>query len=64
MKVRKAVVPAAGLGTRTVQATKHMSKKCYLQQKTSKELCRAIYRAKTFVGNESFAVLIGDYVVY
>ena len=29
MKVKKAVIPAAGLGTRFLPATKAMAKKCY-----------------------------------
>lgn len=28
-KVKKAVIPAAGLGTRLLPATKAMAKKCY-----------------------------------
>lgn len=135
MKVRKAVIPAAGLGTRFLPATKampkemlpivdkptiqyiieeaiasgieeiliitgkskraiedHFDRSCelelelekknnekllkivkdvsemvdihYIRQKEAKGLGHAIYCAKTFVGNEPFAVLLGDDVVY
>jgi UTP--glucose-1-phosphate uridylyltransferase len=135
MKVRKAVIPAAGLGTRFLPATKAMPKEMlpivdkptiqyiieeaiasgieeiliitgkskraiedhfdrsveleielekkhnqelldlvkdisemvdihYIRQKEAKGLGHAIYCAKTFVGNEPFAVLLGDDVVY
>lgn len=135
MKVRKAVIPAAGLGTRFLPATKampkemlpivdkptiqyiieeaissgieeiliitgkskraiedHFDRSCeleqelekknnqelldivkmvsemadvhYIRQKEAKGLGHAIYCAKTFVGNESFAVMLGDDVVY
>ena len=135
MKVRKAIIPAAGLGTRFLPATKAMPKEMlpivdkptiqyiieeavasgieeiliitgrnkraiedhfdrnieleielekknklellkivnsvsemvdihYIRQKTPKGLGHAIYCAKTFVGNESFAVLLGDDVVH
>lgn len=135
MKVRKAVIPAAGLGTRFLPATKampkemlpivdkptiqyiieeaiasgieeiliitgkskraiedHFDRSCeleqelekknnqelleivktvsemadvhYIRQKESKGLGHAIYCAKTFVGNEPFAVMLGDDVVY
>jgi len=36
----------------------------YIRQKEAKGLGHAIYCAKTFVGNEPFAVLLGDDVVY
>lgn len=36
----------------------------YIRQKEPKGLGHAIYRAKTFVGDEPFAVLLGDDVVY
>lgn len=135
MKVRKAIIPAAGLGTRFLPATKAQpkemlpivdkptiqyiieeavqsgieeiliitgrNKKCiedhfdksvelemeleksgkeemlkmvrdisdlvdihYIRQKEPKGLGHAIHCAKTFVGNEPFAVLLGDDVVY
>ncbi|MFA5576187.1 MAG: UTP--glucose-1-phosphate uridylyltransferase GalU [Tissierellaceae bacterium] len=135
MKVRKAVIPAAGLGTRFLPATKAMPKEMlpivdkptiqyiieeavasgieeiliitgkskraiedhfdksvelelelekkkneellkivrdisdmvdihYIRQKEAKGLGHAIYCARTFVGNEPFAVLLGDDVVY
>jgi UTP--glucose-1-phosphate uridylyltransferase len=135
MKVRKAVIPAAGLGTRFLPVTKAMPKEMlpivdkptiqyiieeaiasgiqeiliitgkskraiedhfdrsieleielekknstelleivknvsemvnihYIRQKAPRGLGHAIYCAKTFVGNEPFAVLLGDDVVY
>jgi len=135
MKVRKAVIPAAGLGTRFLPATKAMPKEMlpivdtptiqyiiqeaidsgieeiliitgkskraiedhfdknvelelelekkaneellkvvrditdlvdihYIRQKEAKGLGHAIYCAKIFVGNEPFAVMLGDDVVY
>ena len=135
MKVRKAVIPAAGLGTRFLPATKAMPKEMlpivdkptlqyiieeavqsgiediliitgrnksaiedhfdrsvelemtlektgkdellkevqaisnlvnihYIRQKEPKGLGHAIHYAKSFVGNEPFAVLLGDDVVY
>lgn len=135
MKVRKAVIPAAGLGTRFLPATKAMPKEMlpivdtptiqyiiqeaidsgieeiliitgkskraiedhfdknvelelelekkaneellkivrditdlvdihYIRQKEAKGLGHAIYCARTFVGNEPFAVMLGDDVVY
>jgi len=135
MKVRKAVIPAAGLGTRFLPATKAMPKEMlpivdtptiqyiiqeaidsgieeiliitgkskraiedhfdrnvelelelekkaneellkvvrditdlvdihYIRQKEAKGLGHAIYCAKTFVGNEPFAVMLGDDVVH
>lgn len=135
MKVRKAVIPAAGLGTRFLPATKAMPKEMlpivdkptiqyiveeaiasgiqeiliitgkskraiedhfdrsieleielemknkkdllkivqnvsemvdihYIRQKAPKGLGHAIYCAKTFVGNEPFAVLLGDDMVF
>ena len=36
----------------------------YIRQKEAKGLGHAIYCARTFVGNEPFAVLLGDDVVY
>jgi UTP--glucose-1-phosphate uridylyltransferase len=135
MKVRKAVIPAAGLGTRFLPATKampkemlpivdkptiqyiieeaiesgieeiliitgkskraiedHFDRSCelelelekkkndellalvrsvsemvdihYIRQKEAKGLGHAIYCAKTFVGDEPFAVLLGDDIVH
>ena len=123
-KIRKAIIPAAGLGTRFLPATKAQpkemlpivdkptiqyiieeavasgieeiliitgrSKKCiedhfdksvelelkmvrdisdmvdihFIRQKEPKGLGHAISCAKTFVGNEPFAVLLGDDIVY
>ena len=135
MKVRKAVIPAAGLGTRFLPATKAMPKEMlpivdkpttqyiieeaiasgieeiliitgkskraiedhfdrsaelemelekkkndellqivksvsemvdihYIRQKEAKGLGHAVYCARTFVGNEPFAVMLGDDIVY
>ena len=135
MKVRKAVIPAAGLGTRFLPATKAQPKEMlpivdkptlqlvieeavksgieeiliitgrnkssienhfdknvelelelerkgndellkvvrditdlvdihYIRQKEAKGLGHAIYCARTFVGNEPFAVMLGDDIVY
>lgn len=135
MKVRKAIIPAAGLGTRFLPATKAQPKEMlpivdkptlqyiieeavesgieeiliitgrnkksiedhfdksveleleletkgkfdlleevrkisdmvnihYIRQKEPKGLGHAIYCAKSFIGNESFAVLLGDDIVY
>lgn len=36
----------------------------YIRQKEAKGLGHAVYCAKTFVGNEPFAVLLGDDIVY
>lgn len=36
----------------------------YIRQKEAKGLGHAIYCARTFVGNEPFAVMLGDDVVY
>ena len=134
MKVRKAVIPAAGLGSRMLPVTKAMPKEmlpvvavpaiqliveeavaagcdqiliitnrgkgtiedyfdyapdleerllkdgkeedaklvhdvadladiCFLRQKETKGLGHAISRAKTFVGNEPFAILLGDGII-
>ena len=109
MKVRKAIIPAAGLGTRllpntksipkemlplvdkpviknpiedyfdyapdleerliqdgksdeaaTVRAVADMADVFFLRQKETKGLGHAVWRAKSFVGNEPFAVLLGD----
>ena len=135
MKVRKAIIPAAGLGTRFLPATKAQPKEMlpivdkptlqyiieeaiesgieeiliitgrnkssienhfdknvelelelerkgndellkvvrditdlvdihYIRQKEAKGLGHAIYCARTFVGNEPFAVMLGDDIVY
>jgi UTP--glucose-1-phosphate uridylyltransferase len=135
MKVRKAIIPAAGLGTRFLPATKAQPKEMlpivdkptlqfiieeaiesgieeiliitgrnkssienhfdksveleleleksgkvelleeirkisdmvnihYIRQKEPKGLGHAIHCAKSFIGNEPFAVLLGDYIVY
>ncbi|GAA3654399.1 sugar phosphate nucleotidyltransferase [Asaccharospora irregularis] len=36
----------------------------YIRQKEAKGLGHAIYCAKAFVGNEPFAIMLGDYLVY
>ena len=36
----------------------------YIRQKEAKGLGHAIYCAKHFIGNEPFAVLLGDDIVY
>ena len=88
MKVKKAIIPAAGLGTRFLPATKAQPKEMlpivdkptiqfiieeaiasgmvdihYIRQKEPRGLGHAIHCAKTFVGNEPFAVMLGDDVV-
>ena len=101
-KIRKAIIPAAGLGTRFLPATKAQPKEMlpivdkptlqyiieecvasgieemlkmvreisdmvnvhFIRQKQPRGLGHAILCAKTFVGNEPFAVLLGDDVVY
>ena len=87
-KIRKAIIPAAGLGTRFLPATKAQPKEMLpivdkptlqyiieecvasgieeilIRQKEPRGLGHAILCAKTFVGNEPFAVLLGDDVVY
>ncbi len=101
MKVRKAVIPAAGLGTRVLPATKAMPKEMltivdkpaiqyiveeavksgitdiliitnrgkdviedhFDRQKETKGLGHAVNCARSFVGNEPFAVLYGDDVI-
>jgi UTP--glucose-1-phosphate uridylyltransferase len=108
MRVRKAVIPAAGLGTRFLPATKAQPKEMlpiitgrnkssienhfdksveleleleksgkldlleevrkisdmvnihYIRQKEPKGLGHAIHCAKSFIGDEPFAVLLGD----
>ena len=47
-----------------VQAVSEMVDIHYIRQKDPKGLGHAIFCAKTFVGNEPFAVLLGDDVVY
>src|SRR6478672_6521996 len=111
MKVRKAIIPAAGLGTRFLPATKAMPKEMlpivdkptiqyiveeaveagiediiivtgkgkrdmlekvqasskveihYIRQKEPKGLGHAVHCARKFIGNEPFAVLLGDDIV-
>ena len=108
MKVRKAIIPAAGLGTRLLPNTKSIPKEMlplvdkpviqyiveeavaagieeillildgkqrdarivrevadmadvyFLRQKETKGLGHAVWRAKSFVGDEPFAILLGD----
>ena len=76
-KVRKAIIPAAGLGTRFLPATKAMQKYDllekvqapskvdihYIRQKEPKGLGHAIWCARKFIGDEPFAVLLGDDLV-
>lgn len=47
-----------------VQQVSNMADVHYIRQKEAKGLGHAIYCARTFVGNEPFAVLLGDDVVY
>ena len=84
MKVRKAIIPAAGLGTRFLPATKAQPKEMlpivdkptiqYIIEEAvasgiediiiePRGLGHAILTARHFVGNEPFAVLLGDDVV-
>ena len=112
MRITKAVIPAAGLGTRVLPATKNMPKEMYpivdkptiqfiveeavaagitdiliitksgktefletvrnisnlanisfIRQKEMKGLGHAVLKAKSFVGNEPFAVMYGDGVI-
>ncbi len=46
-----------------VQSISNMANIHYVRQKEAKGLGHAIYCAKTFVGNEPFAVLLGDDIV-
>ena len=97
-KIKKAIIPAAGLGTRFLPATKAMPKEMlpildkptiqYIveeaakagiediiivtgkhkraiedHKKKTKGLGHAIYSARQFIGNEPFAVLLGDDIV-
>ena len=47
-----------------VKTVSEMADVYYIRQKEAKGLGHAIYCAKTFVGNEPFAVMLGDDVVY
>jgi UTP--glucose-1-phosphate uridylyltransferase len=47
-----------------VKDTSELAEIHYIRQKEPKGLGHAIYCARTFVGNEPFAVLLGDDVVY
>ena len=68
MKVRKAVIPAAGLGTRFLPATKAQPKEMVplvdtpIIQLEPRGLGHAILQVRQHVGNEPFAVLLGDEV--
>lgn len=44
----------------TIRAAADMADVFYLRQKETKGLGHAVWRAKSFVGNEPFAVLLGD----
>ena len=45
---------------RTIRAVADMADVLFLRQKETKGLGHAVWRAKSFVGNEPFAVLLGD----
>lgn len=45
---------------KTVKAVADMADIFFLRQKETKGLGHAVWRAKTFVGNEPFAILLGD----
>jgi UTP--glucose-1-phosphate uridylyltransferase len=78
-KVRKAVFPAAGLGTRFLPATKAQPKEmlslvdkpliqygveeAYVRQKEALGLGHAVLRARELVGDEPFAVILSDDVI-
>lgn len=47
-----------------VQDISNMANIYYIRQKEPKGLGHAIYCARAFVGNEPFAVLLGDDVIY
>jgi UTP--glucose-1-phosphate uridylyltransferase len=69
-KVRKAVIPAAGLGTRFLPATKAQPKEMlplidtpvihYVRQGEPRGLGHAVSAARQYVGNEPFVVMLGD----
>src|ERR687896_396185 len=71
--IRKAVFPAAGLGTRFLPATKAQPKEMrkitrmlqvsYVRQGEPLGLGHAVLVAKNLVGNEPFAVILGDDVI-
>src|SRR6266700_889070 len=68
--VRKAVIPAAGLGTRFLPASKSIPKEMlpiadlhFVRQHEPLGLGHAVSVARQHVGNESFAVLLGDDVM-
>ena len=86
--IRKAVIPAAGFGTRFLPATKAQPKEMLpivdtpaiqyivkealdsgieeilIRQKAPRGLGDAVLCAKAFIGDEPFAVLLGDDIVY
>ncbi len=91
--IRKAVIPAAGFGTRFLPATKAQPKEMlpivdtpaiqyivkealdsgieeiliitgFIRQKSPRGLGDAVLCAKAFIGDEPFAVLLGDDIVY
>lgn len=58
---------AAKGATDLLKITKHISDMCefcYIRQKEPKGLGHAISRAKSLVGNEPFAALLGDDIIY
>lgn len=46
-----------------VHAVADLADICFLRQKETKGLGHAIYRAKSFVGNEPFGILLGDGII-
>ena len=78
-KVTKAVIPAAGLGTRVLPATKAMPKGMlpivdkpasnlaniyFVRQKQTLGLGHAVSMAKPFTGDDPFVVIYGDDVIW
>src|SRR6266702_2371386 len=72
-KVSKAIIPAAGLGTRFLPATKASLKEIlriselanfsYVRQRQARGLGHAILCAQHLIGDEPFAVLLGDEII-
>lgn len=46
-----------------VHAVADLADICFLRQKETKGLGHAIYRAKSFIGNEPFGILLGDGII-